>query len=47
MPLLLVDLVIPFTPDNGAIWFKGQNMSGNTIQKPAIMAHDNRTAPEV
>ena len=47
MPLFLVDLVIPFAPDNGTVRFKGQNMCRNPNQKPAIMANDNGTAAEV
>ena len=47
MPLLLVDLVISFAPDHGAVRFKGQNVRCDPIEEPAIMAHDYRTAAEV
>ena len=47
MPLLLVDLIIPFAPHNGTVWFKGQNVRGNPIEKPAIVAHNHRTSAKV
>ena len=47
VPLLLVDLVISFAPDNGTVRLERQNVRSDPIQKPAIMADDNGTASEV
>ena len=47
MPLLLVDLVISLAPHNGTVRFKGQDVSRDPIEEPAIVAHDHRTAAEV
>ena len=43
-PVCLVIRVIPFKPDDFAVSFKSQNVGGDAIQKPAVMAdHHNAT----
>jgi hypothetical protein len=39
--------VIPFKPDDAAVAFEGQYVCGDAIQKPAVMADDNRASGEI
>src|SRR5262249_22113607 len=42
-----VDLVIPFTPVDAAVSLEGQDVRGETIEKPAVVTDDNGAAAEV
>ena len=46
-PVLLISLIITFKPLNAAISFKGQNMSGDLVKKPTIMANDHSASGEI
>jgi len=39
--------IVAVKPDYPAVTFKGENMSRDTIRKPAIMADDDRAAGKI
>ena len=43
----VVRLVVSLIPDNFATVLKRQDVGGDSVQKPAIVADDNRAAAEV
>src|SRR5262245_325352 len=46
-PLRLVGLVIALAPHRLAVALERQDVRGNAVQKPAVVADDHRTAAEV
>ena len=48
LPLIrFIIFVIPFEPDNLAVAFIGENVRGNAIEKPAIVAGDENATREL
>ncbi len=47
LALLLVGLIVAFVPDGFALPFKGEDVGGDAVQKPAVVADDDGAAAEV
>ena len=46
VPLQFVRLVIAIAPDNPAVSFKRENVGGNTVEEPAVVADHHREPPK-
>ena len=46
-PLGLVGLVVPFAPDRFAVAFKSQDVRGDAVEEPAVVADDHGAAAEI
>ena len=47
LPVVIVFRVVPVEPDRPAVALEREDVSGNAIQKPAIVTDDDRASGEV